>query len=67
MSEARVTSFKPVILRVIARKVDNDELVSEHICNFNKVERKKWLHSFIVWATLNKMTIEILNIDDDKE
>lgn len=57
----------PLILRIRVCEIDTDKLVRTYHINFNRPDKKDWLHKTLVWAAMNKKYVEIINVVDDNE
>ena len=56
---------EPLILKVLIFDIELDKQIREHIVDFSVRDKRKWLSSVVVWATLNNKSVEVYNIEDD--
>lgn len=58
--------FKDVV-RVLAYDKMSEEPVRDRVVDLRRERNRMWLEKFIVWATTNHKSVEIINIEDDKD
>lgn len=56
---------EPLMLKVLIFDIEQDKQIREHIIDFANREKRKWLSSVVVWATLNRKLVEVVNMEDD--
>lgn len=55
------------VVRVMAFDREFEEPVRNRVVDLRREKNRIWLEKFIVWATTNHKSVEIINIEDDKD
>lgn len=65
MTDEKEHRFKPLLSKAIVREVGSDDVVREHLFDFNDPVKREWLKKLMVWALYNKHKVEVVSEADD--
>lgn len=58
---------KSLMIKVLVFDIATGEQVRELIIDIKDREKRKWLPNLVIWATVNNKSVEMINIEDDKQ
>lgn len=59
--------YKALVITLRVIDIKNDKVEAQFTKTIDGVERRNWISKTVVWATMNKKYVEIINHEDDDE